>query len=98
MTEETEAGQQSLTEIYIESAIVATANATISAATAGTIFWALRGAAIVATLAGGVPALRNLDPAHLLSEYRNSKGRNEEEEDDELESIVESGKNTEQSR
>ena len=52
------------------------------------ILWALRGAALVATIASGMPALRNLDPANLLAEYRNKKSNVDEQ--DELESLVDS--------
>jgi hypothetical protein len=76
-----------LMSLNLESAIIATANATLSAATAGTIFWALRGAALVATIATGMPALRNLDPANLLAEYRSRKPGDEEA--DELETMIE---------
>jgi hypothetical protein len=52
-----------ITDLKLGTAIITTANATLSAATAGTVFWTLRGAALVATLVSGMPALRNLDPA-----------------------------------
>ncbi|HBJ36396.1 MAG TPA: hypothetical protein DDZ51_16940 [Planctomycetaceae bacterium] len=76
-----------LNNLKLGTAIITTANATLSAATAGTIFWALRGAALVATVASGMPALRNLDPANLLAEYRSNRPTDENE--DELESLVE---------
>ncbi|HBJ36706.1 MAG TPA: hypothetical protein DDZ51_18505, partial [Planctomycetaceae bacterium] len=79
-----------LTKLTLETAIIATANATLSAATAGTIFWALRGAALVATIATGMPALRNLDPANLLAEYRTRKSG--DDEDDELETMIDQPK------
>jgi hypothetical protein len=60
----------------------------LGAATAGSIFWALRGAALMATLASSFPAFRTLDPANLLAEYRN----NNKNDDDELESMVDSAK------
>ncbi|HBJ37338.1 MAG TPA: hypothetical protein DDZ51_21815, partial [Planctomycetaceae bacterium] len=78
--------KSSLSDFKLEAAIVTTANATLSAATAGTIFWAMRGAALIATVASSFPALRNLDPANLLAEYRASK--RSDDEDDELESLV----------
>ena len=76
-----------LIDLQLGTAVITTANATLSAATAGTILWALRGAALVATIASGFPALRNLDPATLLAEYRSKKPT--DESDDELEALIE---------
>jgi len=66
--------------LVLGEAIVTTANATLSAATAGTLFWVLRGAAVVMTLASGMPALRSLDPANLLADYRAARLTREDEE------------------
>jgi VCBS repeat-containing protein len=61
--------------VALGDAIMTTANATFSAATAGTLFWGLRGAALITTLASSFPALANLDPANLLGDYRAAKNR-----------------------
>ncbi len=74
-----------LNDLKLGDAIMTTTNVTLGAATAGTIFWALRGVALLATFAAGMPTLRNLDPANLLAEYRSTN-----DDDDALESMVDS--------
>jgi len=70
--------------LMLGEAILSTASATLSAATAGTLFWILRGAAVVVTLASGMPALRSLDPANLLADYRAAKLTSDDEELEEM--------------